>query len=235
MSIEMPDVGWDDIGGLARIKEEFREMWEWPLTHAELYRQARLRPPKGVLFAGPPGTGKTLIAKAIARESAANFISVRGPELLSKYVGDSEKGVREVFRKARQASPCIIFFDEIDAIAPRRGSGADHHVTERVVAQLLTEMDGVEDLEGVLVLAATNRADMLDPALPAPDASIASSRWDCRRRPSGPRSSACTLAAGHSRPRSTSTTSPNERPGSAARNSSDWSVRRRCKPCGSCC
>ena len=161
-------MGWDDIGGLARLKEEFREMWEWPLTHAELYRQARLRPPKGVLFAGPPGTGKTLIAKAIARESAANFISVRGPELLSKYVGDSEKGVREVFRKARQASPCIIFFDEIDAIAPRRGHGADNHVTERVVAQLLTEMDGVEDLEGVLVLAATNRADILDPALLRP-------------------------------------------------------------------
>ena len=168
MSIEMPDVSWEDIGGLARVKQEFREMWEWPLTHTDLYRQARLRPPKGVLFAGPPGTGKTLIAKAIARESAANFISVRGPELLSKYVGDSEKGVREVFRKARQASPCIIFFDEIDAIAPRRGHSGDNHVTERVVAQLLTEMDGVEDLEGVLVLAATNRADMLDPALLRP-------------------------------------------------------------------
>jgi transitional endoplasmic reticulum ATPase len=167
--VEIPDVGWDDVGGLARVKDEFREMWEWPLAHADLYRQARLRPPKGVLFEGPPGTGKTLLARAIARESGANFISVKGAELLSKYVGDSEKGIREVFRKARQASPCIIFFDEIDALAPRRGaSSGDGHVGERVVAQLLTEMDGIEDLEGVLVLAATNRADMLDDALLRP-------------------------------------------------------------------
>jgi transitional endoplasmic reticulum ATPase len=167
--IEIPDVSWEDVGGLARVKDEFQEMWEWPLAHADLYREARLRPPKGVLFAGPPGTGKTLLAKAIARESGANFISVKGPELLSKYVGESEKGIREVFRKARQAAPCIIFFDEIDALAPRRGSAsADGHVAERIVAQLLSEMDGIEDLEGVLVLAATNRADILDPALLRP-------------------------------------------------------------------
>ena len=166
--LEIPDVEWDDVGGLARVKDEFREMWDWPRAHPELYRVARLRPPKGVLFAGPPGTGKTLLAKAIAHESGANFISVKGPELLSKYVGESEKGIRDVFRKARQAAPCIIFFDEIDALAPRRGSGGDHHVAERVVAQLLSEMDGIEDLEGVLILAATNRADMIDPALLRP-------------------------------------------------------------------
>jgi transitional endoplasmic reticulum ATPase len=167
--VEIPDVRWDDVGGLARVKDEFREMWEWPLAHADLYREARLRPPKGVLFEGPPGTGKTLLAKAIARESGANFISVKGPELLSKYVGDSEKGIRDVFRKARQASPCIVFFDEVDALAPRRGAASgDGRVSERIVAQLLSEMDGIEDLEGVLVLAATNRADMLDPALLRP-------------------------------------------------------------------
>ena len=166
--LEIPDVAWDDVGGLARVKDEFREMWDWPRAHPDLYRLARLRPPKGVLFAGPPGTGKTLLAKAIAHESGANFISVKGPELLSKYVGESEKGIRDVFRKARQAAPCIIFFDEIDALAPRRGSGGDHHVAERVVAQLLSEMDGIEDLEGVLILAATNRADMIDPALLRP-------------------------------------------------------------------
>jgi transitional endoplasmic reticulum ATPase len=166
--LEIPTITWDDIGGLAAVKDEFREMWEWPRSHAELYRQARLRPPKGVLLEGPPGTGKTLLAKAVAHESGANFIAVKGPELLSKYVGESEKGVRDVFRKARQASPCIIFFDEIDALAPRRGAPGDHHVAERVVAQLLSEMDGVEDLEDVLVLAATNRADMLDPGLLRP-------------------------------------------------------------------
>jgi len=166
--VELPDVTWDDVGGLSRVKEEFREMWEWPVKHTDLYRQARLRPPKGVLFEGPPGTGKTLLAKAVARQSGANFISIKGPELLSKYVGDSEKGVREIFRKARQASPCIVFFDEIDALVPRRGGGGDTHVAERVVAQMLAEMDGIEDLEGVLVLGATNRADMLDPALLRP-------------------------------------------------------------------
>jgi transitional endoplasmic reticulum ATPase len=166
--VEVPDVGWEDIGGLERVKQELREIVEWPLQHAELFRRARLRPPKGVLLEGPPGTGKTLLVKAFARQAGANFISVRGPELLSKYVGESEKGVREVFRKARQASPCIIFFDEIDALAPRRGSSGDGHVAERVVAQLLSEMDGVEELRGVLVLAATNRVDAIDPALLRP-------------------------------------------------------------------
>ena len=166
--VEIPDVSWDDVGGLARVKEELREVVEWPAHHADLLREARLRPPKGVLLQGPPGTGKTLLAKAVARQSGANFISVKGPELISKYVGDSEKGVREVFRKARQAAPCIIFFDEIDAIAPRRGGSGEGHVAERVVAQLLTEMDGIEELQGVLVLAATNRGDAIDPALLRP-------------------------------------------------------------------
>jgi transitional endoplasmic reticulum ATPase len=166
--VEVPDVHWDDIGGLDKVKQELREIVEWPLQHGELFRRAGLRPPRGVLLQGPPGTGKTLLVKAVARQSGANFISVKGPELLSKYVGDSEKGIREVFRKARQASPCIVFFDEIDALAPRRGSSGDAHVAERVVAQLLAEMDGVEDLRGVLVLAATNRVDAVDPALLRP-------------------------------------------------------------------
>ena len=166
--VEIPDVGWDDVGGLEAVKEELREIVEWPMRHADLFRRARLRPHKGVLLHGPPGTGKTLLAKAVAKQTGANFISVKGPALLSKYVGESEKGIREVFRKARQAAPCVIFFDEIDSLAPRRGSGGDGHVGERVVAQLLSEMDGIEDLEGVLVLAATNRVDMLDPALLRP-------------------------------------------------------------------
>jgi transitional endoplasmic reticulum ATPase len=166
--VEVPNVSWDDVGGLEAVKQELREAIEWPIQHADLFRQARLRPTKGVLLHGPPGTGKTLLAKAAATQSGANFISVKGPELLSKYVGDSEKGIREVFRKARQASPCIIFFDEIDALAPCRSAAAGHQVAERVVAQLLAEMDGIEELAGVFVLAATNRADMLDPALLRP-------------------------------------------------------------------
>jgi transitional endoplasmic reticulum ATPase len=168
VSIEMPDVGWDDIGGLSRVKQELREIVEWPVQYPELFRRVRLRPARGVLLQGAPGTGKTLLAKAVAKQSGSNFISVKGPELISKYVGESEKGVRDVFRKARQAAPCVVFFDEIDAIAPRRGAGRDGQVTERVVAQLLSEMDGIEDLGGVLVLAATNRADVLDPALLRP-------------------------------------------------------------------
>ena len=166
--VEVPDVSWDDIGGLETVKRELREAIEWPIQHAALFRQLRLRPVKGILLHGPPGTGKTLLAKAAAKQSGANFISVKGPELLSKYVGDSEKGIREVFRKARQASPCIVFFDEIDALAPRRSTADGQHVAERVVAQLLTEMDGIEELAGVFVLAATNRVDMLDPALLRP-------------------------------------------------------------------
>ncbi len=166
--VEVPDVGWDDVGGLERVKQALREIVEWPVQYADVFRWAHLRPPKGVLLNGPPGTGKTLLAKAVARQAGANFISVKGPELLSKYVGDSEKGIRDVFRKARQASPCIIFFDEVDALAPRRGASGDGHVAERVVAQLLAEMDGIEALEGVLVLAATNRVDTLDPAVLRP-------------------------------------------------------------------
>jgi transitional endoplasmic reticulum ATPase len=166
--VEVPEVTWDQVGGLERVKQELREIVEWPVQHAEVFRRAGVRPPRGVLLHGPPGTGKTLLVKAVAHLAGANFIAVKGPALLSKYVGESEKGVREVFRKARQASPCIVFFDELDALAPRRGASGDAHVAERVVAQLLSEMDGVEDLRGVLVLGATNRIDAIDPALLRP-------------------------------------------------------------------
>ncbi len=163
--LETPDVRWAEIGGLEGIKRELQEAVEWPLKYPDLYTTIGYSMPKGVLLYGPSGTGKTLLAKAVATESEANFISVRGPELLSKWVGESERGVREVFRRARQASPCIIFFDEIDALAPVRGLGGDSMVTERVVSQLLTELDGIQSLSGVVVLAATNRMDMVDPAL----------------------------------------------------------------------
>ncbi|MGC9178356.1 MAG: CDC48 family AAA ATPase [Conexivisphaera sp.] len=163
--IEVPNVHWDDIGDLSEAKQALLENVVWPLKHRELFEQAKAEPAKGILLYGPPGTGKTMLAKAVATESEANFISVRGPELLSKWVGESERAVREVFRKARQASPCMIFFDEIDALAPVRGVSADSMVTERVVSQLLTELDGLQPLSGVVVLAATNRIDMVDPAL----------------------------------------------------------------------
>lgn len=166
--VEMPNISWEDVGGLEDIKRQLRESVEWPLKYRDLYRHARLRPSKGILMYGPPGGGKTLLAKALARESGLNFISVKGPELMSKYVGESERGVRDVFNKARQAAPCIVFFDEIDAIAPPRGSGGDSQVAERVVGQLLSEMDGVEELKGIWILAATNRIDMIDPALLRP-------------------------------------------------------------------
>src|SRR5919112_1561565 len=168
--VEVPDVQWEDIGGLSLIKQELQEAVEWPLKYQGVFTYADAVPPKGILLYGPPGTGKTLIAKAAANESEANFISIKGPELLSKWVGESEKGVREVFRKARQAAPCIIFFDEIDAIAPRRGGsfGGDSHVTERLISQLLTELDGLEILTNVVVIAATNRPDIIDPALLRP-------------------------------------------------------------------
>jgi transitional endoplasmic reticulum ATPase len=168
--VEVPDVKWDDIGGLSSIKQELQEAVEWPLKYQGVFAYADAMPPKGILLYGPPGTGKTLMAKAAANESEANFISIKGPELLSKWVGESEKGVREVFRKARQAAPCIIFFDEVDAIAPRRGGGmgADSHVTERLISQLLTELDGLEILTNVVVIAATNRPDIVDPALLRP-------------------------------------------------------------------
>src|SRR3984893_1194524 len=163
--LETPDVKWADLGGLEGVKRELQEAVEWPLKFSDLYAAIGYNMPKGILLYGPSGTGKTLLAKAVATESEANFISVRGPELLSKWVGESERGVREVFRRARQAAPCIIFFDEIDALAPTRGMGGDGMVTERIVSQLLTELDGIQALQGVVVLAATNRIDMVDPAL----------------------------------------------------------------------
>jgi len=167
--VEVPDVNWEDVGGLAGIKQRLVEAVEWPLQHPELFVQAGIKPPKGILLSGPPGCGKTLLAKAIANETHVNFISVKGPELLSRYVGESERAVREVFRKARQAAPCIVFFDEIDALVPSRGAGtADSHVAERVLSQFLAELDGVEELKGVLVLGATNRSDLLDPAILRP-------------------------------------------------------------------
>lgn len=167
--VEIPDVKWDDIGGLEDVKQELQEAVEWPLKYQGLFLHSDATPPKGILLYGPPGTGKTLMAKAAAHESEANFISIKGPELLSKWVGESEKGVREVFRKARQAAPCIVFFDEIDAIAPTRGGmGSDSHVTERVISQLLTELDGLEVLSNVIIIAATNRPDIIDAALLRP-------------------------------------------------------------------
>ncbi|WP_268541540.1 CDC48 family AAA ATPase [Candidatus Nitrosotenuis cloacae] len=166
--VEVPNVTWDDVGGLEQLKEELKEAVEWPLKHKEAFEYVDVSPPKGVLLYGPPGTGKTLIAKALAKMTESNFISVKGPELLSKWVGESEKGVREVFRKARQAAPCIIFFDEIDALVPRRGGGDSSHVTESVVSQILTEIDGLEELHGVLIIGATNRLDIVDSALLRP-------------------------------------------------------------------
>jgi len=167
--VEIPDISWDDIGGLESIKQEMQEAVEWPLKYQGIFTFADAMPPKGILLYGPPGTGKTLMAKAAANESEANFISIKGPELLSKWVGESEKGVREIFRKARQAAPCIIFFDEIDAIAPKRGGDfGDSHVTERLISQLLTELDGLEILTNVVVIGATNRPDIVDAALLRP-------------------------------------------------------------------
>lgn len=166
--IENPDVKWSEVGGLDEVKRELQEAVEWPMKYPMLYDKLGHRMPRGILLHGPSGTGKTLLAKAVATQSEANFVSVRGPELLSKWVGESERGIREIFRRARQASPCVIFFDEIDSIAPIRGAGGETAVTERVVSQLLTELDGMENLHGVVVLAATNRADMIDPALLRP-------------------------------------------------------------------
>ena len=181
--VEVPDITWQQVGGLEDVKQELKEAVEWPLKFPDVFERLQTKPPKGILLFGPPGTGKTLLAKAVANESECNFIAVKGPELLSKWVGESEKGVREIFRKARQASPAIIFFDEIDALVPKRGSfQGSSHVTESVVSQILTELDGMEELKNVTVLAATNRPDMLDDALlrpgrlerhiyvPAPDA-----------------------------------------------------------------
>jgi transitional endoplasmic reticulum ATPase len=166
--VEVPAVRWNEIGGLELAKQELIEAVEWPLKYPEAFEAIHTQPPKGVMLFGPPGTGKTMLAKAVATESQANFISIKGPELLSKYVGESEKAVRETFRKARQAAPTIIFFDEIDSIVPPRGASFDTGVTERVVSQILTELDGLEELKNVVVIAATNRPDMVDPALLRP-------------------------------------------------------------------
>ncbi len=167
--VEVPDVRWEDVGGLASLKQRLRESVEWPLRYAELFAQARISPPRGVLLVGPPGCGKTLVAKALANESGVNFLSIKGPELLSKWVGESERALRDIFHKARQAAPAILFFDEIDGLAPRRGAGLSADpVAERVLSQFLTELDGIEELRGVLVLGATNRRDRLDPALLRP-------------------------------------------------------------------
>lgn len=167
--VEVPTVHWDDIGGLEEVKQELREAVEWPIKNPDVFKRLGIRPPKGVLLYGPPGCGKTLLAKAVATECEANFITIKGPEVFSKWVGESEKAIREVFRKARMAAPAIIFFDEIDSLVPRRGLGyADSGVTERVISQLLTEMDGIQTLEDVVVIAATNRPDIVDPAVLRP-------------------------------------------------------------------
>ena len=166
--IEKPNVKWEDIGALDEAKQELKEAVEWPLKFGKVFDHMNAKPPKGILLYGPPGTGKTMLAKAVATESEANFIAVKGPEFLNKWVGESEKAVRETFRKARQASPCVIFMDEIDSIAPERGTGGDSNVTERVISQMLTEMDGLESLNNVVVIAATNRPDIMDPALLRP-------------------------------------------------------------------
>ncbi|HKZ49899.1 MAG TPA: AAA family ATPase, partial [Candidatus Nanoarchaeia archaeon] len=166
--IETPKVSWADIGGLVMVKQEMKEAVEWPLKNPEVFKRMGIRPPRGILLYGPPGCGKTLIAKAVATESQANFIYVKGPEVISKWVGESEKAIREIFKKARQVAPCIIFFDEVDSIASKRGSVADSKVSERVTDQILTEMDGLEEMSDVVVVAATNRPELLDPALLRP-------------------------------------------------------------------
>ena len=166
--IQTPNVTWDDVGGLESLKEELREAIEWPIKHKDAFDYVNVETPKGILLHGPTGTGKTLIAKAVAKMTESNFISIKGPELLSKWVGESEKGVREIFRKARLAAPCIIFLDEVDALVPRRGGSSDSHVTENVVSQILTEIDGLEELHNVLIIGATNRLDIVDPAILRP-------------------------------------------------------------------
>lgn len=166
--VEVPNITWDMVGGLEYSKQEMQEAVEWPLKYPDLFNHMDAKIPKGILLYGPPGTGKTLLTKAVANESEANFISIKGPEVLSKWVGESEKAVREVFKKARQTAPTIIFFDEIDAIAPTRGQSFDSNVTARVISQLLTELDGLEELNGVVVIAATNRPDIVDAALLRP-------------------------------------------------------------------
>lgn len=169
VAVEVPVVHWDEVGGLEEVKEELKEAVEWPLKNPEVFKRLGIQPPKGILLIGPPGCGKTMLARAVATESEANFISIKGPEVFSKWVGESERAIREVFRKARMASPAVIFFDEVDSLVPRRGLGyGDSGVTERVISQLLTEMDGIMPLENVIVIAATNRPDIVDPAVLRP-------------------------------------------------------------------
>jgi transitional endoplasmic reticulum ATPase len=166
--VETPNVRWDEVGGLEEVKQRLKEAVEWPLKTPEMFTRLGINPPKGILLHGPPGCGKTLLARAIATESEANFISVRGPEIFSKWVGESEKAIREIFRRARMVAPSIIFFDEFDALVPLRGESVDSRVTERVVSQLLTEIDGLLSLQNVVVIAATNRPDLIDPAVLRP-------------------------------------------------------------------
>jgi transitional endoplasmic reticulum ATPase len=166
--VEVPKVSWNDVGGLEDIKQSLRESVEWPLTQPEVFSRMGIEPPRGILLYGPPGTGKTLLAKAVANESKANFISIKGPEVMSKWVGESEKAIRELFKKAKQVAPTIVFLDEIDSIAPRRGAYSGSHVTESVVNQILTSIDGLESMEGVVIIGATNRPDILDPSLLRP-------------------------------------------------------------------
>jgi transitional endoplasmic reticulum ATPase len=167
--VEVPQVHWNEVGGLKQVKQELMESVEWPLKKPEVFKKMGIKPPRGILLYGPPGCGKTLLARAVATESEANFISIKGPEVFSKWVGESEKAIREVFRKGRTAAPAIIFFDELDAIVPKRGLGySDSGASERVISQLLTEIDGIESLQNVLVMAATNRPDILDPAVLRP-------------------------------------------------------------------
>jgi transitional endoplasmic reticulum ATPase len=166
--IEVPHVTWNDVGGLDDVKTQLKEMVEMPMERGDSFKRMGIRPAKGILLYGPPGTGKTLLAKAVATESKANFISIKGPEIMSKWVGESEKAIRQAFKKAKQVAPAIVFLDEIDAIAPRRGGGSENGVTERVVNQLLTSIDGMESMEGVTVMAASNRPDIIDSALLRP-------------------------------------------------------------------
>jgi transitional endoplasmic reticulum ATPase len=166
--VEIPKVKWSQVGGLEDAKQKLKETIEWPLTNPEGFKRLGITPPRGMVLYGPPGTGKTLLAKAIATESAANFIAIKGPEVMSKWVGESEKKLREVFRKAKQVSPCIIFLDELDSLAPIRGGNSENNVSDRLVDQLLTSMDGIENLEGVIIIGATNRPEIIDPALLRP-------------------------------------------------------------------
>jgi len=167
--IEVPSVNWADVGGLTDVKQELQEAVEWPIKKPEAFTRVGIRPPKGILLFGPPGCGKTMLARAVATESEANFISIKGPELFSKWVGESEKGIREVFKKGRSAAPSIVFFDELDSVAPRRGTDlGDSGASERVISQLLTEMDGIESLVNVVVIGASNRPDIIDPAILRP-------------------------------------------------------------------